>query len=219
MTAPWPPTATLSGNGLAGDVLNLTGNASFADQNAGLNKAISVTGIAVGGADAGNYNLIGNSAATTADITPKQLTVTANNDTRMGGTPYSGGNGVAYDGLVTGDTAATVLTGSVAYGGAAHGAYLPGEYDITPGGLLANGNYSLRFVQGRLTLSGGDAASVALGGTALVGAYQTSLNSVSSGSLVPRVSVDDSKGKGDGDAAATALNAAAAEGADQGGGN
>jgi filamentous hemagglutinin family protein len=209
-----------SGNGMAGDALNITGSASFADQNAGLNKTVSVTGIAVGGADAGNYNLIsGSTAATTADITPKQLTVTANNDTQMSGAPYSGGNGVSYNGLVTGDTATAVLAGNLAYGGSAQGAYLAGEYDITPGGLLANGNYSLRFVQGRLTLSGGDAASVALGGTALVGAYQTSLNSVSSGSLVPRVSVDDSKGKGDGDAAATALNAAAAEGADQGGGN
>jgi hypothetical protein len=95
-----------SGNGLAGDVLNVTGSASFADSNAGLNKAVSVTGIAVGGADAGNYNLIsGSTAATTADITPKQLTVTANDDTQMSGAPYSGGNGVSYNGLVTGDTA------------------------------------------------------------------------------------------------------------------
>jgi hypothetical protein len=207
-------TATLSGNGLAGDVLNLTGNASFADRNAGLNKAISVTGIAVGGADAGNYNLIGNSAATTADITPKQLTVTANNDTRMGGTPYSGGNGVAYDGLVTGDTAATVLTGSVAYGGAAHGAYLPGEYSILPGGLLANGNYSLRFAQGRLTLSGGDVASAALGGTALVGAYDASKNTAGDSSgfrLAP-------EGGGFGDEVKRILiNASAAAAGEEGG--
>ncbi|WP_411883172.1 YDG domain-containing protein [Polaromonas sp. YR568] len=213
-------TVALSNNGLVGDVLTVTGSASFADSNAGLNKAVSVTGVAVGGTDAGNYNLIGGGiASTTASITPKQLTVTANNDTQMGGSPYSGGNGVSYSGLVTGDTAATVLAGSLAYGGSAQGAYLAGEYDITPGGLLANGNYSLRFVQGKLTLSGGDAASAALGGTALVGAYQTSLNTLSVGSLVPRVSVDDSKGTGEGGAAATALNAAAAEGADQGGGN
>ncbi|WP_411877756.1 YDG domain-containing protein [Polaromonas sp. YR568] len=205
-------TVALSNNGLVGDVLTVTGNASFADANAGLNKAVSVTGIAVGGTDAGNYNLIGGgSASTTASITPKQLTVTANNDTQMGGSPYSGGNGVSYSGLVTGDTAATVLTGSVAYGGSAQGAYLAGEYDITAGGLLANGNYSLRFVQGKLTLSSGDAASAALGGTALVGAYQTSLNTLSGGSFAPRVSVDDSKGTGEGGAAATALNAAAAE--------
>ncbi|WP_411883170.1 YDG domain-containing protein [Polaromonas sp. YR568] len=205
-------TVALSANGMAGDVLTLTGNASFADANAGLNKAVSVRGIAVGGADAGNYNLIsGSTASTTADITPKQLTVTANNDTQMSGAPYSGGNGLSYNGLVTGDAAATVLAGHVAYGGSAQGAYLAGDYDITPGGLLANGNYSLRFVQGKLTLSGGDAASVALGGTALVGAYETSLNSVSGDGLVSSVFLGDSKGTGDGDAAAAALNAAAAE--------
>ncbi len=202
-----------SGNGLAGDVLNLTGSASFADKNAGLNKAVSITGIAVSGADAGNYNLIsGTTASTTADITPKQLTVTANNDTQMSGTPYSGGNGVSYNGLVTGDTATAVLAGNLAYGGSAQGAYLAGEYDITPGGLLANGNYSLRFVQGRLTLSGGDAASAALGGTALAGAYQTSLNTLSGNGFVPGALLGDSKGTGGGDAAAAAaLNAAAAE--------
>jgi hypothetical protein len=213
-------TVALSSNGLAGDVLNVTGSASFADSNAGLNKAVSVTGIAVGGADAGNYNLIsGSTAGTTADITPKQLTVTANDDARMGGIPYSGGNGVSYNGLVAGETSAGVLTGNVAYSGTSQGAYLPGDYGITAGGLLANGNYSLRFVQGRLTLSGGDTASAALGGTALAGAYQTSLNTLSGGSLVPRVSVDDSKGTDEGGAAATALNAAAAEGSGQDGGN
>ncbi|WP_411877754.1 beta strand repeat-containing protein [Polaromonas sp. YR568] len=210
-----------SNNALAGDVLNVSSSASFADSNAGLNKAVSVTGIAVGGSDAGNYNLIsGTTASTTADITPKQLTVTANNDTQMSGAPYSGGNGVSYNGLVTGDTATAVLAGNLAYGGSAQGAYLAGDYDITPGGLLANGNYSLRFVQGRLTLSGGDAASVALGGTALVGAYQTSLNTLSGDSFVPRVMLGDSKGKGDGDdAAAASVNAAAAEATDQSGGN
>ncbi len=204
-------TVVFSNNGLAGDVLNVTSNASFADSNAGLNKAVSVTGIAVGGTDAGNYNLIsGTTASTTADITPKQLTVAANNDTQMSGTPYSGGNGVSYNGLVTGDTATAVLAGNLAYGGSAQGAYLAGEYDITPGGLLGNGNYSLRFVQGRLTLSGGDAASAALGGTALVGAYQTSLNTLSGDGFVPRAFLGDSKGTGGGDAAAAALNAAAA---------
>jgi hypothetical protein len=164
------------------------------------------------GTDAGNYVLTTSGGTTTADITAAALTVTANNDSKTAdGTAYSGGNGVSYNGLATGDTAATVLAGSLAYGGSAQGAYLAGDYDITPGGLLANGNYSLRFVQGRLTLGSGDAASAALGGTVLVGAYRASLNTLSGGSLVPRASVDDSKGTGEGGAAAGALNAAAAE--------
>ena len=208
-------TVVFSNNGLAGDVLNVTSNASFADSNAGLNKAVSVTNIAVGGTDAGNYNLVsGNTAATTADITPKQLTVTANNDTQMSGTPYSGGNGVRYSGFVTGDAAAAVLAGSVTYGGSAQGAYLAGEYGIMPGGLLANGNYSLRFVQGRLTLSGGDVASAALGGTALVGAYDASKNTAGDLSGF-RLSIE---GSGSGDEARRILiNSSAAAAREEGG--
>ncbi|WP_411877755.1 GLUG motif-containing protein [Polaromonas sp. YR568] len=215
--------ATLSGSSLSGlvsgDTVSLGQSGTFSDKNAATGKTVSYMS-SLSGTDAGNYVLASGSGTTTADITAAALTVTANDDSKTAdGTAYSGGNGVSYNGLVTGDTAATVLAGSVAYGGSAQGAYLAGEYDITPGGLLANGNYSLRFVQGRLTLGSGDAASAALGGTALVGAYQTSLNTLSVGSLVPRVSVDDSKGTGEGGAAATALNAAAAEAADQEGGN
>ncbi|MCY1169230.1 YDG domain protein [compost metagenome] len=209
----------LGDNRVAGDVLGITGAAAFADQNAGLGKAVGVNGIAVSGADAGNYNLLNSTAATTADITPKALTVTANNDSQMGSVPYSGGKGVTYSGLVAGETAATVLTGNLAYGGNSQGAYLPGDYDITVGGLVANSNYSLGFVQGRLTLSGGDAAVAALGGNTLAGAYQTSLNTLGGSVLVPNFSGEGGKGKGGGDAAAATLNAAATEAADQGGGN
>lgn len=137
----------------------------------------------------------------------------------MGSTPYSGGKGVTYSGLVAGETATMVLTGNLAYGGNSQGAYLPGDYDITVGGLLANSNYSLGFLQGRLTLSGGDAATVALGGNTLAGAYQTSLNTLGGSGLVPDFSGEGGKGKGGDDAAAAALNAAAAEAAEQGGGN
>jgi filamentous hemagglutinin family protein len=214
--------ATVSGGSLSGlvsgDTVSLSQSGTFSDKNAATGKTVSYTS-SLSGTDAGNYVLASGSGTATADITAAALTVTANDDTQLGGSPYSGGNGVSYNGLVTGDTAAAVLAGSLAYGGSAQGAYLAGEYDITAGGLLANGNYSLRFVQGKLTLSSGDAATAALGGTALVGAYQASLNSVSSGSLVPRVSVDDSKGGGEGGTAAGALNAAAAEGAGQDGGN
>ncbi|WP_421954681.1 YDG domain-containing protein [Polaromonas sp.] len=209
----------LGDNRVVGDVLGITGAAAFADQNAGLGKTVGVSGIAVNGADAGNYNLLNTAATTTADITPKALTVTANNDAQMGSVPYSGGKGVTYSGLVAGETAATVLTGNLAYSGNSQGAYLPGDYDITVGGLLANGNYSLSFVHGRLTLSGGDVAVAALGGNTLAGAYQTSLSTLGGSVLVPNFSGEGGKGKGGGDAAAAALNAAATEAADQGGGN
>ena len=62
-------TVTLSDNRLAGD--NLTDNyvsAYFADPNVGTNKPVSVAGISLGGAAAGNYSLVNTTASTTANI-------------------------------------------------------------------------------------------------------------------------------------------------------
>ena len=70
-------TVTLADDRETGDVLTITYTAaSFANANVGTGKAVSVTGITVTGADAGNYTF-NNTAATTADITAKVLTITA----------------------------------------------------------------------------------------------------------------------------------------------
>ncbi len=71
-------TATLADNRLAGDVLTDSyTSAAFADKNVANGKAVSVSGIGITGTDAGNYALVSITAATTANITPKNLTVTA----------------------------------------------------------------------------------------------------------------------------------------------
>ena len=70
-------TVTLSDNRVAGDVLTLAyGSASFDTKDVGTGKTVTVIGITVGGADAGNYthNV---TTTTTADITARGLTVTA----------------------------------------------------------------------------------------------------------------------------------------------
>ena len=46
---------------------------------------------------------------------------------------------------------ASVLTGTLTYGGAAQGAINAGSYSITPGGL-SSGNYNISFVNGTLTI-------------------------------------------------------------------
>src|SRR2546426_268925 len=70
-------TVTLSDNRVAGDVLATTYiRASFADKNVASGKAVSVSGITISGTDAGNYT-VNSTASTTADITPRPLTVTA----------------------------------------------------------------------------------------------------------------------------------------------
>jgi filamentous hemagglutinin family protein len=69
---------TFSSSGIVkGDNLLLTGSGAFADANAGTAKTVSVTGITVSGSDAGNYSLNNSSVNTTANITPKIITVTA----------------------------------------------------------------------------------------------------------------------------------------------
>src|SRR5471032_1340230 len=63
----------ISDDRVAGDVLSVAGNASFADKNAGSNKTVSVTNVDVTGADAGNYVLASHSGSTTADIAARTL--------------------------------------------------------------------------------------------------------------------------------------------------
>ncbi len=80
---------TLADNRITNDVLTLANTAAtFADKNVANGKAVSVTGITVTGTDAGNYTF-NTTAAATANITAKALSVTA-----------TGGNKV-YDGLLT----------------------------------------------------------------------------------------------------------------------
>src|SRR5215208_8079418 len=86
-------TVNLSSDKLSGDTgtLDYT-SASFNDKNVGTGKPVSVTGISISGADAGNYNLTNTSESTTANITAKSVT----------------GNFTAADKVYDGNDSATV---------------------------------------------------------------------------------------------------------------
>jgi hypothetical protein len=105
-------TVTLADNRVAGDVLTASNTAaSFLDKNVGTGKTVNVSGIAVTGTDAGNYSF-NTTAATTADITQRALTVSAAGQNRVydGGTVATvtlGDNRVAGDVLTTSNTAAS----------------------------------------------------------------------------------------------------------------
>ncbi|MDD2684541.1 MAG: YDG domain-containing protein [Gallionella sp.] len=74
-------TGGLSG-GISGDTITYSQTAAFADKNVGTNKQINISGISLGGADAGNYVLANTSSTTSANITPFALSIsgiTANN--------------------------------------------------------------------------------------------------------------------------------------------
>ncbi len=91
-------TVSLSTNALAGDVVTPSyGNAEFNTKDAGSARPVSVTGITIAGADAGNYNLLNLTASSAADI--------AKADAAIAVTPYS----VVYDGLP--HTATAIATG------------------------------------------------------------------------------------------------------------
>ena len=108
---------TLSG-AVAGDSVTLSAPiGTFSDKNVGVAKSIAVTGLAITGADVGNYALKTATATTSADITPKALTlsgVTAANKVYDGKTDAEVvTTGLVLTGLVNGDSvAASNIKGS-----------------------------------------------------------------------------------------------------------
>ena len=69
---------TLGDNRVEGDTLTVGyTSASFDTKNIGTGKTVTVSGISISGADAGNYTLTSNTALTTANITKRDLTLGA----------------------------------------------------------------------------------------------------------------------------------------------
>ena len=86
-----------------GDSVNVSNTgATFANKNAGINKTVTLNGVAISGTDAGNYSIAG-TATDTADITQKTIALAgfeAANKTYDGNTTAS----VTYaDNRVSGD--------------------------------------------------------------------------------------------------------------------
>ena len=131
--------ATVTG-GLSGikgsDSVALT-TAAFASKNVA--NSINVTGLALTGADAGNYTF--SAPALSANITPATLTVTANSASRVYGAADPALSG-SVTGFVNGETLATATTGSEIFSTTATVGSNVGTYGITGSGLTANnGNY------------------------------------------------------------------------------
>ena len=134
--------AILADNRVAGDLLTLTGNASFADKNAGVGKTMNVSNIAASGADAANYVLGGTGLTTTANITPRALTVGATGiDRQFDGTVAA--TVVLADDRIAGDLL-TLADGGASFASADVGTNKP----VTVTGIHIAGsdaaNYSLQ---------------------------------------------------------------------------
>jgi hypothetical protein len=122
---------------------------TFADPNAGNAKPVTVSGFSLSGADAGNYSLT-QPTGLTANITPAPLTVTAANQSMNYGGPIPSLT-FSTSGLVAGDTASSVLSGSLAT--TATTSSPVGQYAITQGTLTSNNNYTLSVTPGMLTVN------------------------------------------------------------------
>ena len=104
---------------VAGDSLSATASGAFADKNAATAKTDAISGIALGGTDAGNYTLASSTASATADIAKASISavsgITAGNKVYDGTTNASLNlAGAAFTGQVAGDalTLATPVTGA-----------------------------------------------------------------------------------------------------------
>jgi hypothetical protein len=104
-------TVNLSDNKIAGDsVTDSYTSAAFNNKNVGTGKTVTVNGISISGADAGNYNLLNTSATTTADITAKLVTVTAAAQNKVYDGITSAMVSLTANGIVAGDMVMVTYT-------------------------------------------------------------------------------------------------------------
>jgi hypothetical protein len=110
-------------------------------------QTVTLTGATLGGDDKGNYKL--NSVnTTTATISPRPITVTADDKTKEYGQPDPGLSAAPTTGnLVGGDTLSGTLTRDA-------GETVAGSpYAIKRGSLTAGSNYDMSFNNGKLTIT------------------------------------------------------------------
>ena len=152
--------ATLAANNytltgiIGGDAVTLNNptSGSFDTKNVGTGKTVSVTGLALSGAGAGNYSLASNStSAAIGTINAATLTYAANAASQSYGTATNSFTGTVT-GFVGGETVQTATTGTAAFASATSATTDIGSYAITGSGLTANsGNYVFAQAAGNAT--------------------------------------------------------------------
>lgn len=131
---------------ISGDTVTGTASYRFADANAGTARAVQVSGLALSGADAGNYSVTLASTPVTADIAPRTVTVTINDASKLLGQPDP-----AFSYSVT---SGSVVNGDSFTGGPIRAAGdQAGRYAIGQGTLALSANYLLTVVPGTLVIS------------------------------------------------------------------
>jgi hypothetical protein len=105
-------TATLADDRVRGDVLTAAGTAAFADKNAGADKEVTVSGITIAGADAGNYVPAAAAVRATASITPLGIGVTAAAQDKVYDATTAAAATAAPAGVLRGDVVSAAVSGA-----------------------------------------------------------------------------------------------------------
>jgi hypothetical protein len=142
---------SLRDNRIGNDQLSIASNgASFSDKNAGVGKTVTVAGIRLSGADAGNY-VVNSTASTTATISQAALTVKVDNAEKDQGRANPDFR-ASYNGLLGGDTVAAEVSGNLAFSTPATTRSVAGNYLVSALGQASN-NYALSYVDGVLKVN------------------------------------------------------------------
>ena len=174
-------TTTLSGI-ISGDTVNVGAGSvtGYGDKNVGAGKPVTFTGFALGGSNAGDYQLVSGAATSTASITPATIGIvsgiTANNKVYDGGTSASLNNASAvFAGEIVGDSLTVAAdTASFASKNVATGAVVS-ITGITLGGADAS-NYLLGNTTASSTANITQLASVVWIGPATGGSWSNPAN-------------------------------------------
>lgn len=162
-----PNTIALVGLVVPGDTVSLDALGNFEQADAGTNITVNLDSSVLAGAQKDNYRLIFTGAPTaTADITPKNLTIT------IGASAVVAGQGLAdlsptpavtMTGLVTGDTESEVTGTPVAFTSvvlpSTQAGVYPDDLGVAANGTKA-GNYDITQNPGTLTITPAAAAAV-----------------------------------------------------------
>ena len=154
-------TATLNGTNAVisgkvdGDDLSVSATGAFADKDAGTGKTVKISSITLTGNDKDNYVLAstGNQTTTSANISKKALTVTADDKSVSYGDAaptYT----ASYSGFVS-DESKSNLSGSLSFSCSYTSSSNTGTYSIMPSGYTSS-NYNISYNNGTLTVTEAD---------------------------------------------------------------
>ena len=153
-------TANCTYSAITGKVGNETvsitgGTCTFDNKNVGTSKTVTCSGISLNGANASNYQLSTNSATKTANITAKEVTVTADDKSmNYGGTAptytYTVTGAIGSETAVSGTATYTIKSGNTTISNVSTAS--AGTYDIVPSGLTVGSNYIITYENGTLTI-------------------------------------------------------------------